>query len=779
MSFGKRKLQSAVVTTFRSATEEDIKLKLVEEVLDDSPVVTQKQLEFIHWIADYYLCTPGEALNAALPASLKISSESRLAFYEEFSDWDLVPKELEEVLAFIKEEQPIKIEELEAQFPGLKPSTVLKKLISLRAIVLFEQWKEKSYSPRYHQIVCFSHKYQVDEILQEELPQLLGRSPKQLEVIQILLEKGQVKGVDWAIKVEKSTFTKLGLTAAVNELVKKQILDIEEVLPLESSGVFNLPTLSEAQKTAKQAILTGFANAKPVLLHGITGSGKTEVYIQLINEMLDAGRQILFMLPEIALTSQIVKRLQLVFGQSLVVYHSKISEKERHLAYLKVKSGDAPIVLGVRSSIFLPFNDLGLIIIDEEHDPSYKQSDVAPRYLAREAAIVLAKLHQGNTLLGSATPSIESYYQASENRWVLVNLHERFAAAVLPEITLVNLQQERALLRMNGSFSQTLLDELDIHIEQQQQVILFQNRRGFAPYQHCESCGHIPKCIRCDVSLTLHQAAKKLRCHYCGYEEAKTLTCVNCGSPSLHNVGYGTERIEEELQSLRPHWSLDRLDLDTAKSKKRLKQVLDSVTNQETQVLIGTQMVSKGFDFPGVKLVGVFDVDKMLHLPDFRASERTFHTVTQVAGRAGRTGSQGKVLIQTGNPEQQVLQWITNGDYLSFYQYEIREREKFHYPPFSRLILIVFRHEKQSVALQAAEAVTSPLRTLLGAARILGPESPPVSKIRDQYIIHSLLKIDPSQISMKALKQEIVAQIALARKTKEFQSVHIHVNVDP
>ena len=526
-------------------------------------------------------------------------------------------------------------------------------------------------------------------------------------------------------------------------------------------------------------ILASFKEHEISLLHGITGSGKTEIYINLIKQALESGTQVLYLLPEIALTTQIVQRMKKIFGTTMGVYHSRFSDNERVEVWNGILSGRFKFVVGVRSSIFLPFDNLGLIIVDEEHDASYKQQEPAPRYHARDVAMVMGQQHHAKVLLGSATPSVETYYHALRGKYGLIKLDKRFGDAQLPKVILADMGKERKQKTVKGEFSSVLLKQIEETLSRKEQAIIFQNRRGYSPMVNCEDCGWVPKCVNCAVSLTYHQFRHALVCHYCGYKQPLPQHCPSCSSARIRTVGYGTEKLEEELNLFFSDASIQRMDLDTTRSKTGYETIIDQFERGETNILVGTQMVTKGLDFDNVSLVGIFNADRMIHFPDFRSYERAFQLITQVSGRAGRRDKPGQVVIQTSSPDHPLLLTILNRSLEEFYQSQLADREQHNYPPFYRLIEVTIKHTDKKTCKDAAQAIFDSFKTSLSGTRIFGPGEPMVSKIRNQYLMSVLVKIARNNPELGALKQNLVQVVQNVLKEKSFRSVRIIIDVDP
>ncbi|WPP52075.1 primosomal protein N' [Catalinimonas niigatensis] len=788
VQFGSKKVLTGVIGKLHQTPPKKYQARYILEVLDEQAVVHPVQIKHFHWIAAYYACTIGEVLNVALPSGLKLSSESKVQLNPEFDledfEGNISDKEYRIIEALV-EKQTLSYHEIGNLLDEKNFYHVIKSLIRKEAILIFEEVKEK-YRPKIIKRVRLSPKYAHDHISLEKLFQQLEKQPKQLDVV---LRYFQLKPAYQDVENNQRGLLKSSLnnesvsTSSVNTLIKKGVFEeFEEIVsrfqpvgPLQEAKI----QLTESQQQTKDQILTHFESKDTVLLHGVTGSGKTEIYIDLIQDVLTSGGQVLYLLPEIALTTQIVYRLKKIFGDQMGIYHSKFSDNERVEVWQGILDGRYPLVVGVRSAVLLPFENLGLIIIDEEHEISYKQFDPAPRYHARDVALVLAKLHHAKTLLGSATPSIESYYNALQGKYGLVRLDRRFGNAQLPEIELVDIRRERKRRTMREDFSSVLLQHMEATLALEEQVIIFQNRRGYSPYILCEDCGHIPKCEQCDVSLTYHQFVYELRCHYCGHHEKLHLECEACGSTKLKTAGYGTEKLEEEIQMLIPKAKVQRMDLDTTRKKNSYQQIIDAFAKREMDILVGTQMVSKGLDFDGVSLVGILDADRMIHFPDFRSHERTFQLITQVSGRSGRRDKVGKVIIQTTNLEQPVLHKIVANDYIGLYQEEIAERQEYHYPPFVRLIRITIKNPDKTLCSKAAKQLSESLRKVLGLERVLGPEEPLISRLRNQYLMQLMIKLERKQTFIQEVKKIIIDHCTLLEKDKQLKGTRTVIDVDP
>lgn len=786
VQFGDRKIVTGLIFRIHEEVPKGFEAKSLLELLDDFPSVNEVQLRLFVWIAEYYMCTLGEVINAALPAGLKLSSESMVQIHPAFdldeSTLDFSEKEV--MLLKRLQQGTMRYSEI-AKFLGVKfIFSILKSLSGKEAIILFEEVKEK-FKPKTEKRIRLTEHANAPAVL-EELFAVLARKPKQEAVLLKYLQEVPVLHAADQNKagISRDLLLEGDLSAsAVATLIKNGILEtFETVVPrfgFDNAGETQPILLSEEQERALGEIMRSFEHHTATLLHGITGSGKTEIYINLIRKALESDTQVLYLLPEIALTTQIVQRLKKIFGARMGVYHSRFSDNERVEVWNGIISGKFKFVVGVRSAIFLPFDNLGLIIVDEEHDASYKQQEPAPRYHARDVAMVLARLHHAHVLLGSATPSIESYFHARQNRYGLVKLDKRFGEANLPEVVLADMARERKMKTVKGEFSRLLLQRTEAALNRKEQVIIFQNRRGYSPMMSCEDCGWVPKCVNCAVSLTYHQFRHALVCHYCGYREVVPHNCPVCTSTRIKTVGYGTEKLEEELNVFFPDARIQRMDLETTRSKTGYDTILGQFESGETDILVGTQMVTKGLDFDKVSVVGVFNADRMLHFPDFRSYERAFQLITQVSGRAGRRGRRGEVVVQTSNPEHPVLKYILNNSFESFYNAQVEDRHQHDYPPFTRLIEIVIKHTDKRICQDASRRLAALLREGLPQIKIMGPGEPMIAKIRNQHLMKILLKIIRGKSDLQQVKRYIQDSIDSLSKEKTFRNVRMVVDVDP
>ncbi len=786
VQFGTKKILTGIVAALHTQAPKEYEARYIITLLDDAPMVNEHQLALFGWLAAYYLCTIGEVLNAALPSGLKLSSESHIQLHPSFEkmleDYPLSDKETLLIDA-LKEKKALTYTEASDIIGTKNIYHFLKTLLERQIVLVYEEVKEK-YQPKKIKKVRLARSYE-DKSSLEDLFATLSKKPKQEDVLLRYLQEVPIfKSADLNKKGLSTNLLLQGDVSAssLQTLIKNGVFEpFEEIVNRfdSSDGSTEAAILLNApQNTAKEQIMAQFHEKETVLLHGVTGSGKTEIYVQMIKEALEGGSQVLYLLPEIALTTQIVSRLKAFFGAKMGVYHSKFSDNERVEVWKGIISGDIAFVVGVRSAIFLPFDNLGLIIVDEEHETSYKQHNPAPRYHARDAALVLARIHFAKTLLGSATPSLESYYNASQGKYGLVTLTERYGNAALPEMKLADIKEGRKKKTLKADFTQELIVALADTLEKGEQAIVFQNRRGYAPYLTCETCAWIPKCQHCAVSLTYHMYHNELRCHYCGYKEKLPGACRACGSNHIKTIGFGTEKLEDDLKLLLPASKIQRMDLDTTRRKYSYQTIIDNFEKGEIDILIGTQMVSKGLDFDKVSLVGIVDADRMLYYPDFRSFERAFQMIVQVSGRAGRRESPGLVIIQTANVAQPFFNNVLRNDYESMYHQEIQERRQFLYPPFVRLVKVTLKHENKAISEKAAVFLKRLLAAELGPDNVLGPEEPIISKIRNLYLMEILVKLG-KQPSIQKMKDNLKIICQSVEREKDFKKLRITLDVDP
>lgn len=781
--FGSKKFYTAIVTSVHQNAPETYETKDLVEVLDTSPVLLKRQYDFWKWLADYYLCTLGDVYKAALPSGMKLESETLVVSNPEFEADKPLPEKEQRILDLLSDDSEQCITQLE-KASGIKNLLpVIKSLLEKEAIRVKEELK-RSYKPRVEVRVRLTEGLQAEETV-HRLFDTLARAPKQLALLMKYIELSGWSGEKKNPKEvsRKALLDATGATNSVfNGLVEKHIFETYtfEIGRLSEGPVeiVGLNPLSMAQQRAYTEILAHFHQKNVCLLHGVTASGKTEIYIHLIQQAIQAGKQVLYLLPEIALTTQITERLRRVFGNRLGIYHSKFPDAERVEIWRKqLTDQDYDVILGVRSSVFLPFRRLGLVIVDEEHENTYKQQEPAPRYHARNAAIMLASMFGAKTLLGTATPSIETYYNAVNGKYGRVQLTERHQQIQLPHIEVVDIKELARKKRMTAQFSPLLLQKIREALDQKEQVILFQNRRGFAPMIECRTCGWVPKCKNCDVSLTYHKGLNQLTCHYCGYTYQVPKSCPACGGVELMNRGFGTEKIEDDIKLIFPEARVARMDLDTTRTRTAYERIIADFEEGKTDILIGTQMVSKGLDFDRVSVVGILNADSMLNYPDFRSYERAFQLMAQVAGRAGRKNKQGLVVLQTKSPDLPLIHQVVANDYNGLYQTQIDERRLFKYPPFYRLIYVYLKHRKEGVLEQAADLMAGYLRNGLGD-RVLGPDRPPVSRIQTLFIRKIVVKIE-QQASMSKVREYLQQVQRAIIEDERFRSLLVYYDVDP
>lgn len=778
--FGKSKIYTGLVHEVHRVAPTIYEAKDIHQILDDYPIVNTFQLKLWSWIAEYYMCTLGEVFRTAVPSAFLLESETLISRNNKIvvQEGDLLDDEF--LVYEALQHQPIlRVHEISAILERKNILPVLGRLLEKNIIDLKEEVFEQ-YRPKMVRYVRLGKEYRSEESL-EELLNGLTRAPKQSQVVLSLFQLQAVSKKP--IKVADLEKASNSSSAVIKALIDKNILEeyfvqTDRVVYDGAEENTDLKSLNEFQTQAFEDIKASFKENKVTLLHGVTSSGKTEVYVKLIEECISSGRQALYLLPEIALTTQLITRLQSYFGEKVAVYHSKYSVQERVEVWNNVlqQQPKAQIVIGARSALFLPFSKLGLIIVDEEHEASFKQYDPAPRYHARDSAIVLGNLHKGNILLGSATPSVESFYNVSIGKYGYASITRRFGNVLMPEIELVDIKEQTRKKRMKGHFSERLLEEITETLEAGEQVILFQNRRGYAPIVECTTCGHAPECPNCDVSLTFHQHRKQLRCHYCGYHMALQQSCLACGSTTLDTKGFGTEQVERELNQLFPKSKVGRMDLDTTRGKHGYEKIITAFEEQELDILVGTQMLTKGLDFRNVNLVGIMNADSLLNFPDFRAHERSYQLLTQVAGRAGRTKKRGKVIVQTYNPYHQILKQVSTQDYQGMFQEQLYEREQYKYPPINRLIKLTFKHKDYNKLNDAAAWFAKSLKNIF-MENILGPEYPPVARIRNQYLKNVMVKI-PSEQSLAKTKSAIKKIENSFNAIGQYKGVRIIYNVD-
>lgn len=781
--FGRKKFYTAIIaslSTIKPSGNYDI--KEISLILDKSPIVRNPQLKFWDWISEYYLCSTGDVYKAAMPAGLKVESETFVELNEDFE---------ENTDNRLSEQQAILCQTL-GHNGSMTPAEIEKKtglknieasiagLIECGAVIISEKLVER-YRAKKETYIRLLVDRNDNQAMHTAFDAVRGAKKQETALIAIYeaLKKNNSDEVSRAQIIERTGL----LPAIFTAMAAKGLIEIyrKEINRFKFSGstLGELPKLSDEQSRALDDIHRSFLSRDISLLHGVTSSGKTEIYIHLIDFLLKRGEQVLYLVPEIALTTQLTRRLQRVFGNKVLIYHSKFSDNERVDIWKKLLTDSSPcIVIGARSSLFLPYSHLGMVIVDEEHEQSYKQYDPAPRYNARDTAMVLASMHGAKTLLGSATPSIETYYKASTGRYGLISLSERYEGVQMPSIEIIDMTRLRKQHpNMRGLMSPPLIKLTREALEHKEQVILFHNRRGFAPVVTCKQCAFIPKCQNCDVSLTYHRHSAEMVCHYCGSTYKLPNICPACKEPAIEVFGYGTERIEDEVERLFPDSSIARMDLDTTRNKDSYENIIDNFSQQKSQILVGTQMVTKGLDFAGVSLVGVLNADAIINFPDFRSAERAFNMLEQVSGRAGRRNSQGKVVVQTSQPAHPIINFLQTHDYTAYYEHELDERRRYNYPPFTRVINIYLKHRDEAVLVAIANHYGDMLRQLFGN-RILGPEEPYISRIQSLYIRKFMIKIEV-QASMRKVKDILRSVYENIMTERANRALIIYYDVDP
>ena len=784
--FGRAKLQTGIVIRIHEEIPTAYQAKYVESVLDDEPIITGSQYQLWQWISQYYMAPIGDVMNAALPSNFKLGSETKIVLHPEAEvNSELLSDREYQVFDALDIQGELTLKDISdiLQIQTIQP--VIKALIDKRVVITTEELNVK-YTPKTQAFVTLTEDFQDQDNLEVLLNDYSSskRKAKQVDAVLTFLKLGGFKQ-NVSVPIAKKVLEEHDVSASsLQTLEKDGVFEIQRMEVSRISGfdkiVVERKALSEAQQTALDEVKASFEEKDVALLHGVTGSGKTEIYVELIQEQIDAGKQVLFLIPEIALTTQLIDRLSNYFGDRIGVYHSRFNQNERIEIWNSMLKGDMSrfsIIVGARSAVFLPFKNLGLVIVDEEHESSFKQYDPSPRYNGRDVAIVLSSLHKAKVLLGSATPSFESYYNATEGKYGLIELHKRFGDVLMPEIMTANLKREKRDKTMRAEFSSFLMEHIETALQNKEQVILFQNRRGYNPVWACEVCGWTPECKNCDVSLTYHKHKNVLSCHYCGYYTPPVGACPSCGSNRLKMIGFGTEKIEDELSILLPKAKVQRLDLDTTRQKNSYQRILTEFDNREIDILVGTQMVTKGLDFDNVSLVGILDADAMLRRPDFRAFERSYQLMSQVAGRAGRKSKRGTVIVQTMDPDNWVIRHVMDHDFIGFYKNEIIERKNYAYPPFFKIIQFTIKHRKAEDLSAISAEFADELRKLFGD-RVLGPEFPPVQRIHNYYLKVVRLKLErnANQVKVKNRVQELINTFFATPRNK---SCRIQIDVDP
>ncbi|WP_296682230.1 primosomal protein N' [Flavobacterium sp.] len=777
--FGKSKMYTALIIDKHQNEPSLYEAKEIDQILDEKPIVTEFQIAHWQWIASYYMCAIGDVYRGAMPSALLLESETIISQKQSVVvDESLLSDEEFLIYQALQQQSSLRIQDITAILNKKNIFPVVQKLIDKNILVLQEEVQEL-YKPKLVRYVRLHSQYDSNSGLSELLETLKSAS-KQREIVLTYFQLNAAEKKP--ISVKQLVETANSTSSIVKALIEKEILEEyfiqEDRINFSGNAQEAALQLSVAQQQAYDQINERFESKEVCLLHGVTSSGKTEIYIKLIEEQIATGKQVVYLLPEIALTTQLVGRLRAYFGDKVGVYHSKYSNNERVELWKQVleHSPKAQIVIGARSALFLPFSNLSLVIVDEEHEQTFKQVDPAPRYHARDAAIVLANAHKAKVLLGSATPSLESYFNAQSDKYGLVEITERYGNVQLPEIELVDLKDSYFRKKMTGHFSDSLIEAITTALSLGEQVILFQNRRGYSPIMECLTCGNVPQCQQCDVSLTYHKHKNQLRCHYCGYSMAKPTHCHSCSSIDLATKGLGTEQIEQELLTIFPNAKIGRMDQDTTRGKFGFEKIIDSFKNQEIEILVGTQMLAKGLDFNNVSLVGIMNADTMLYHPDFRAFERSFQMMTQVSGRSGRSEKRGKVVIQTYNPNHNTIQQVTNNDYIGMYKEQLYDRQIYKYPPYFRLVKLTLKHRDFDKLKEGAMWLYQVMSQNL-ALPVLGPEEPPISRIRNEYIRTILIKI-PQNSSIGSTKKTIQKILNSFEAVPQFRAIKVAINVD-
>ncbi|WP_300700085.1 primosomal protein N' [Bacteroides sp.] len=781
--FGKKKYYTGIVRNVHYLKPEEYEVKGVTALLDAHPILLPLQFKFWEWLADYYLCTQGDVYKAALPSGLKLESETMVGYNPDFEASESLPEREQKVLDLLSVEPEQCVTKLEKDTGFKNILNIIKSLLDKEAIFVKEELR-RTYKPKTETRVRLTTAASNERRLHFFFDELQRRAPKQLDLLMKYIELSGCLGGKPKEVNKKELLQRASATPAVfNGLIERGVFEVyqQEVGRLNAVSMnetLPLNSLNIHQQQAYDSIVENFKTKNVCLLHGVTSSGKTEVYIHLIEQTIRQGKQVLYLLPEIALTTQITERLQRVFGTRLGIYHSKFPDAERVEIWQKQLSERGyDIILGVRSSVFLPFRNLGLVIVDEEHENTYKQQDPAPRYHARNAAIVLAAMYGAKTLLGTATPSIETWHNAVSDKYGLVELKERYKEIQLPEIIPVDIKELHRKKRMSGPFSPLLLQYIREALEQKEQVILFQNRRGFAPMIECHTCGWVPKCKNCDVSLTFHKGLNQLTCHYCGYTYQLPRVCPACEGSDLRNRGFGTEKIEDEIKAIFPEASVARMDLDTTRTRTAYERIIADFEQGKTDILIGTQMVSKGLDFDHVSVVGILNADTMLNYPDFRAYERAYQLMAQVAGRAGRKNKRGRVVLQTKSMDHSIIPQVIANDYEGMVGGQLAERQMFHYPPYYRLVYVYLKNRNEQLLDLMAQTMSSKLRAVFGN-RVLGPDKPPVARVQTLFIRKIIVKIELNAPMNRA--RELLVQVQKEMIAEDrFKSLLVYYDVDP
>ncbi|MFO7999381.1 MAG: primosomal protein N' [Bacteroidales bacterium] len=788
--FGRNRVYAGLVKNIHTTPPTGFQARYIDSLLDQGPVVTPMQFRFWEWLSDYYMCHEGEVMHAALPPAMKLAGETRVVLDPGFDteEESLNEKEYALVKALTNKKQ-LTLGEASV-VTGLSRVLPLVKALLERRVILLKEDLDDPWRPKMENMIRLSPEFEDEDRFREVFESTEKRAPRQLELLMNYIKCSGRYGPQPAEVSQKELTAPIeGGNAALQAMLKKGIFQLTRKQKSRFQHLIAGPNNIEFnafQQQAWEEVQQGLATHQVVLLHGVTSSGKTELYIRLIREAMEKGQQVLYLLPEIALTAQIINRLQGHFGSRAGVYHSRFNPMERSEVWNNLLLGGIEsdgktisydLVLGPRSALFLPFRNLGLIIVDEEHEPSFKQQDPAPRYHARDAAIALASFSKAKVVLGSATPSVESFFNARTGKYAYAELRRRHGGVMMPEILVADIRKESRQKSMKSHFSAILFEHMEQALENKEQIILFQNRRGFSLRLECGQCDWLPQCHQCDVSMVYHKKINKLKCHYCGYTANPPPRCPSCGSPEIKMKGFGTEKIEEELPLFFPNATVSRLDLDTTRSRHAYKEILSDFENHKVDILVGTQMVSKGLDFSNVGLVGILNADNMLSFPDFRAYERAYQLMAQVSGRAGRNHKRGKVIIQTYNPMHGVIRQVIDNDYEGMYESQIVERRNFHYPPFVRLVQLTTLHKEADPLNRGAARLATMLQAVF-PKKVFGPEYPLVARIKNMYMKNILVKLDRNQ-QLPEARRSLLETIEKFRETAEGKAVRVIVNVDP
>ncbi|MBC7425923.1 MAG: primosomal protein N' [Bacteroidia bacterium] len=774
--FGARKIYTAIIYNISSKKPEKYEALYILGILDDNPIVNKKQLDYWQWVSEYYMCPLGDVMSAALPAGLKLQSETVITLNKEtVIDKSILDEREIHIIELLEKKPQLSISEIELSMKSKSSMITVIKSLYDRNLVLISEDVTESYKPKSTVYLKVTGKI-TEEGLNTQLSMLERRSKKQYEALLVLLSQPERQS-ERSVLLKQHNIT----SASVNALIEKGL-----ILKLEiSSDRINLGTkkdsdyfvLNKGQEDAYNSINKSFETHDVTLLYGVTGSGKTHIYVKLIQDAIKNGKQVLYLVPEIALTEQLIRKLEAYFSGIMAVSHSRFSKDEKVEIWSKVNSGEISLLVGARSALFMPFSNLGLIIVDEEHETSYKQNDKNPRYHARDAAVMLAKQWKIKTVLGSATPSFESFFLAKEGKYGLVSLPERYSLVPMPQIIIGNIKEDTRTKEIKAIFTKAFMDNLNLTLDTNRQAIIFQNRKGYVPQVICDTCQWTPKCINCDITLTYYKYSNNLRCHYCSYHQATIVKCEACGSNNMKIKGYGTERITEDVEILFPKARIRRFDQDSTRQKYAFKNLIAEFEQHKTDVLVGTQIVAKGLDFEGVHMAAVVNADQLLHFPDFRANERAFQLMVQLSGRAGRRDKQGVVVIQTYDPENKVIKLVQENNYEGLYESEIKERKDYFYPPYSRMIRLTIKHKDPIVLEKASDELAAVLKKRLGL-RVLGPENPYVSKIRNQYLKNIIIKLDREKDPVPKIKQWMQGLFLEFTSLAEYKALIIQPDVD-